>query len=62
MITASALQLHRDVLVYLDRAATRDLKMCDYYNWVQAKSPGAPAQVRRPHFRTVERSRRLTMP
>jgi glucosamine-6-phosphate deaminase len=59
MITASALQLHRDVLMYLDRAATRDLKMADYYNWIQAKSPGAPAQVRPPHYRSMGRARRL---
>ena len=55
MITASALQLHRDVLVYVDRAATRDLKMADYYHWIQAKSPGAPAQIRPPHFRAAAR-------
>jgi glucosamine-6-phosphate deaminase len=59
MITGSALQLHRDVLVFLDRAATRDLKMVEYYEWIQAKRPGAPPQVRPPHFRTTARQRRL---
>lgn len=42
MITASALQLHRDTAVYLDREAAKDLKMIDYYQWVQSKMPGAP--------------------
>ena len=44
MITASALQLHPDVTAYLDRAATSKLSMIDYYDWVQAKGPGAPKQ------------------
>lgn len=42
MITASALQLHPDCTVYLDRAAASKLQMIDYYQWVQAKQPGAP--------------------
>jgi glucosamine-6-phosphate deaminase len=42
MITASALQLHPDVTAYLDRAAASKLTMLDYYEWVQAKGPGAP--------------------
>lgn len=42
MITASALQLHRDCTFYLDRPASRCLKMIDYYEWVQSKLPGAP--------------------
>ncbi len=42
MITASALQLHPDCTVYLDRAAASKLQMIDYYEWVQAKQPGAP--------------------
>jgi glucosamine-6-phosphate deaminase len=44
MITASALQLHPDVTAYLDRAAVAKLSMIDYYEWVQAKGPGAPKQ------------------
>jgi glucosamine-6-phosphate deaminase len=44
MITASALQLHPDVTAYLDRAAASKLSMIDYYEWVQAKGPGAPKQ------------------
>jgi len=42
MITASALQLHPDVICFLDRPAADKLKMLDYYQWVQAKHPGAP--------------------
>jgi len=42
MCTASALQLHEDTLVFLDRAASSKLKMSDYYSWIQAKRPGAP--------------------
>jgi len=44
MITASALQLHPDVTAYLDRAAASKLTMIDYYEWIQAKSIGAPKQ------------------
>jgi len=42
MCTASALQLHRDTVFVLDRDAASGLKMLDYYEWVQAKMPGAP--------------------
>jgi len=42
MITASALQLHRDCSFYLDRPAAQDLKMLDYYEWIQANLPKAP--------------------
>jgi glucosamine-6-phosphate deaminase len=57
MITASALQLHRDCTMFLDRAASRDLKMIDYYEWIAANRPGAPARVPSPHFsRTSKRS------
>jgi glucosamine-6-phosphate deaminase len=42
MITASALQLHPDCTVFLDRPAASKLQMIDYYQWVQAKQPGAP--------------------
>ncbi|GMV97512.1 MAG: glucosamine-6-phosphate deaminase [Phycisphaerae bacterium] len=33
-VTASALQLHRDVLVIVDQAAGARLKRADYYRWV----------------------------
>jgi len=42
MCTASALQLHRDTVFVLDHDAASGLKMLDYYEWVQAKMPGAP--------------------
>jgi glucosamine-6-phosphate deaminase len=42
MITASALQLHRDCLCILDREASCELKMLEYYKWVQDKMPNAP--------------------
>jgi glucosamine-6-phosphate deaminase len=42
MITASALQLHPDAHVYVDQPAASQLQMRDYYEWVQAKKPGAP--------------------
>ncbi|MFV1966983.1 MAG: glucosamine-6-phosphate deaminase [Pirellulaceae bacterium] len=44
MITASALHLHPDAHVYIDEPAAADLAMRDYYEWVQAKKPGAPPQ------------------
>jgi glucosamine-6-phosphate deaminase len=53
MITASALQLHQDTICYLDREAASQLKMLEYYEWVAAKRPGAPPQLRPPHFRTT---------
>ena len=51
MITASALQLHEDVICFLDQASAADLKMIEYYQWIQEKQPGAPQTVPRPHFR-----------
>ena len=42
MFTASALQMHRDAIVYLDREAASELKMIEYYEWIQNKRPGAP--------------------
>jgi glucosamine-6-phosphate deaminase len=44
MCSASALQLHEDTTFFLDRAAASGLKMREYYEWVQAKMPGAPGQ------------------
>ena len=42
MFTASALQMHRDAIVYVDREAASSLKMIEYYEWIQNKRPGAP--------------------
>jgi glucosamine-6-phosphate deaminase len=42
MITASALQLHRDVMFIIDREAASSLDMLDYYQWIQDKMPDAP--------------------
>jgi glucosamine-6-phosphate deaminase len=42
MITASALQLHPDAMVYIDEPAASKLKMREYYEWIQLKKPGAP--------------------
>ncbi len=60
MITASALQLHRDVVSFLDRSAAAELKMLDYYLWIEEKETAAPQSVPRPHFlqRRVNANRR----
>lgn len=52
MITASALQLHQDTICYIDRSAAKSLKMVEYYDWIEAKRPGAPpaSGVRSPHY------------
>lgn len=42
MITASALQLHPDVMMVIDEEAAADLKMRDYYDWIQANMVNAP--------------------
>jgi len=42
MITASALQLHPSTRVYVDEEAAAQLKMREYFDWVQEKKPGAP--------------------
>lgn len=42
MVTASALQLHRDSMCILDQEAASKLKLQEYYKWVQAKMPDAP--------------------
>ena len=42
MITASALQLHPSAHVFIDTEAAGNLKMREYYDWIQAKKPGAP--------------------
>ena len=42
MCTASSLQLHPDAAVFLDEGAAGNLRMADYYKWIQARKPGAP--------------------
>jgi len=42
MITASALQLHPRAKVFIDDPAAAKLEMREYYEWIQAKKPGAP--------------------
>jgi glucosamine-6-phosphate deaminase len=42
MITASALQLHHDSMVFVDDEAAGELSMREYYDWIQANKPGAP--------------------
>lgn len=44
MCTASALQMHPDTLIILDRAAARKLQMIEYYEWIRSKRPGAPTR------------------
>lgn len=36
---ASALQMHPDTVVYLDKAAASDLQLKDYYNWAATNQP-----------------------
>jgi glucosamine-6-phosphate deaminase len=38
MITASALQLHPDAIVFVDEDAAAQLKMRDYYEWIQKQA------------------------
>ncbi|QZY53087.1 glucosamine-6-phosphate deaminase [Leucobacter tenebrionis] len=40
---ASALQLHRDATVVIDRAAASELRLSDYYEYVQERLPGGAA-------------------
>ena len=42
LISASALQMHPDVTFFLDTEASSELRMRDYYLWVQKMKPGAP--------------------
>jgi len=44
MNTASALQLHRDAVIFADKDAAANLKMAEYYNWIQKNKPGAPKE------------------
>jgi glucosamine-6-phosphate deaminase len=42
MITASALQMHPNAQIYLEHEAAAQLKMRDYYDWIEEHRPGAP--------------------
>ena len=42
MVTASALQLHRDAIVITDDEAAAELTMRDYYQFIYAAKPAAP--------------------
>jgi glucosamine-6-phosphate deaminase len=42
MVTASALQLHRDATVFADEDAASELTMRDYYEFIYAAKPAAP--------------------
>jgi glucosamine-6-phosphate deaminase len=42
MVTASALQMHPHAKVFLDNAAAGELKMREYYDWIEEHRPGAP--------------------
>ena len=42
MVTASALQLHRDAAVIVDEQAAADLAMREYYEFIYAAKPAAP--------------------
>src|SRR3954468_6825892 len=42
MVTASALQLHRDATVFADEEAASELTMRDYYDFIYAAKPSAP--------------------
>jgi glucosamine-6-phosphate deaminase len=42
MVTASAIQLHRDAVVITDEEAAAGLEMRDYYEFIYAAKPAAP--------------------
>ena len=42
MVTASALQLHRDATVIVDEQSAAGLTMRDYYEFIYAAKPAAP--------------------
>jgi glucosamine-6-phosphate deaminase len=42
MVTASALQLHRDAIVIVDEPAATGLTMRDYYEFIYEAKPAAP--------------------
>ena len=43
IITASALQLHPTVKIFLDEEAASGLEMREYYDWLEQNRPNAPA-------------------
>ena len=43
MITASALQMHTDVIVMIDEPAASNLQLRDYYDFIYAAKPKAPS-------------------
>src|SRR5216110_2532148 len=42
MVTASAIQMHRDAIVIVDEEAAASLTMRDYYDFIYAAKPAAP--------------------
>ena len=42
MVTASALQMHPNAKVFVDDPAASQLKMREYYDWIEEHRPGAP--------------------
>ena len=42
MITASALQMHPSVKIFLDEPAASQLQMREYYDWIEQNRPSAP--------------------
>jgi glucosamine-6-phosphate deaminase len=42
MVTASAIQLHRDAIVITDDEAAAELTMREYYEFIYAAKPAAP--------------------
>jgi len=42
MVTASALQMHPSAMVFMDDPAAGQLKMREYYDWIEERRPGAP--------------------
>ncbi len=51
MITASALQMHRDVRCYLDKAAASELTMTEYYDWIATATSRNGHSLNPPHFK-----------
>ena len=42
LVTASAIQLHRDAIVIVDEEAAAGLTMREYYEFIYAAKPAAP--------------------
>ncbi len=59
MITASALQMHQNVSTYIDEEAAANLKMVEYYRWIESNRPSAPRNVTKPHF-TIRMDQKVT--